>query len=419
MPVWRNNSQIFGCRPKVIRRPESVDQLAQIVATAAPGVDIRAVGAGAASSQIASSSGILCQLDRLPDRLTVQQDVIDVGAHLSAWDFATQLSLHNLSLPGLRAPGQATLAGLIATDRGLPHSWVQVLQSVTVIGPDGTVHTWDIGDPRAVATLGGCGTTGIIIGLRVRAQAGQLLQIRRFNTSFEKGIAEFASWQQHHAEVFLWHIPGSGHVGVELIDIATTHRSSQLTTTEQECRQQLAATMNARSGFRRKLVLAAPVMTGKLNKNAEVYAPQAPELHLPWWYATMPRHRASVELRLLVPRTTTLPLLRTLHRSLPTVSQLPATPYRIGTCVDANGRELVEISANIDLPAPFERYFVGLVEIAKEFHAITSPDSYLPEGMKLPLTWPPPYLVAKLGQWDHAGVFRSRHVTHLLGTANS
>ena len=123
---WKNHLGNQSVDPLRIYRPESIDQVAAIVAEAErSGVTARAVGSGHSSSDVALTTGFVIQTDLLaaapsaePDFLRPEwseRSLVRVGAGIRIRELNTYLDGQGLALSNMGGYDHQTVAGVIST----------------------------------------------------------------------------------------------------------------------------------------------------------------------------------------------------------------------------------------------------------------------------------------------------------------
>lgn len=115
---WRNWTGDEGCRPRVIVRPGSIEEIATALSRAArEGLRVRTAGAGHSFSDIACSDGMLIVLDRFQRVLDVDRDsgLVRVQGGISIAQLNAHLAEHGLALENLGDIDVQSIAGAIST----------------------------------------------------------------------------------------------------------------------------------------------------------------------------------------------------------------------------------------------------------------------------------------------------------------
>jgi L-gulonolactone oxidase len=115
---WRNWAGDESCRPRVIVRPESTEQLLAALGRAArESLHVRVAGAGHSFSDIACTNELLISLERFGRVLDVdgESGLVRVQAGITIKQLSTRLAEHGLALENLGDIDVQSVAGAIST----------------------------------------------------------------------------------------------------------------------------------------------------------------------------------------------------------------------------------------------------------------------------------------------------------------
>ncbi len=172
---WTNWAGDEHCTPAVVARPRSVEELVAAVQDAtAAGRIVRLAGAGHSFGDLVATDGVLLDLDRLADVLTVDRaaGLVRVGAGIRLHALDAALDALGLALPNLGDIDRQSVAGAISTATHgtgirLGNLATQVAELELVLA-DGTVLrcTGDSDDLRAARVA--VGALGVIAAVTLR-----------------------------------------------------------------------------------------------------------------------------------------------------------------------------------------------------------------------------------------------------------
>jgi alditol oxidase len=167
-----------------LRRPASVDELAELVAGAR---QVRVLGSGHSFNRLADSADALVSLAGLPrvfevaaDRASVRVNASATLAELAAALQAEGLALHTMpSLPHITVAG-ACLTGTHGSGDGAV-SLAGVVREVELVTADGTVRTLAHGDDGFGGAVVSLGALGVVTALRLAVLPGYDVRQRVFD----------------------------------------------------------------------------------------------------------------------------------------------------------------------------------------------------------------------------------------------
>ena len=174
---WANWAGDERCSPAAIRRPGSVQELAETVAGAArEGSRVRVAGAGHSFSDIACSDGLMIGMERLSSVLEVDRDagLVRVQAGITIRELSRRLAAHGLALENLGDIDVQTIAGAISTATHGTGARLRNLSSqavaLTLVLADGsTLECSPERDPEVFRAAGvGLGALGAIAEVTLR-----------------------------------------------------------------------------------------------------------------------------------------------------------------------------------------------------------------------------------------------------------
>jgi FAD-linked oxidoreductase len=173
---WRNWAGDQRCRPALVERPASRDELADAIARAtARRQTIRAVGSGHSFTGLALTDGVMLRLDRLDRVLEADpaSGLVKVEAGIVLGDLNRRLDRLGLAFENLGDIDRQTLAGAVSTGTHGTGARFQSLsaqvEAIELIGADGPREVDAATDPEALrAARVGLGALGVIYAVTVR-----------------------------------------------------------------------------------------------------------------------------------------------------------------------------------------------------------------------------------------------------------
>jgi L-gulono-1,4-lactone dehydrogenase len=149
---WRNHTGNQSVEPLRIYRPATLDELREIVQTAAGLATVRAVGSGHSWSDVALTTGFLIRTDRLGDPLAVDclrrdwdgphLERVEAGMRIRALN--QMLAKKDLALTQMGGYDAQTVAGVVSTSThgsGIGFGPLNdFVQSLDLVVADGSVH---------------------------------------------------------------------------------------------------------------------------------------------------------------------------------------------------------------------------------------------------------------------------------------
>lgn len=115
---WRNWAGDQRCRPALLRRPGSVEELAGAIGEAAQaGLRVRCAGAGHSFSDIALTDGLMVSMERMTRILDVDSSsgLVRVQAGITIHQLSAALASHGLAMENLGDIDVQSVAGAIST----------------------------------------------------------------------------------------------------------------------------------------------------------------------------------------------------------------------------------------------------------------------------------------------------------------
>lgn len=202
-----------------LREPESVEELAEIVATAP---SVRALGSRHSFNRIADTAGIQISTASLPDSFTINEDsTVTVGAGLRYGEFVERLDAAGWALGNLASLPHISVAGAIATGTHgsgvLNGSLASAVSALELMTGDGSLLTPRRGDTDfdgMVVSLGCLGvvtrvTLDIVPTYDVRQDLYEHLSWTSLADNFETitssaySVSLFTDWGNDVAQVWL------------------------------------------------------------------------------------------------------------------------------------------------------------------------------------------------------------------------
>jgi L-gulonolactone oxidase len=164
---WTNWAREQRCAPERIERPQSEDELCEIVA----GADrVKAVGTGHSFTDIACTDGVMVDLTRLNRILDVDGELVRVQAGIKIADCARELADRGLALENQGDIDKQALAGAIATaTHGTGARFRNLsaqVEAMRIVTADGEAR--DLHDDDLLAGRVSLGALGVITELTMR-----------------------------------------------------------------------------------------------------------------------------------------------------------------------------------------------------------------------------------------------------------
>jgi L-gulono-1,4-lactone dehydrogenase len=230
-PEWRNWAGDERCRPAVLRRPASTEELSRALAEAArEHLRVRVVGAGHSFSDIALAEGMQISLERMDRVLDVDRvsGQVRVQAGITIRELHRSLAAHGLAMENLGDIDMQSIAGAISTathgtGARLRNISSQVSALSLVLADGSTLECSDEIDPEAFrAARVGLGALGVLSELTLRCVPAFTLHGRDAPAPLEDVLERFEelALENDHFEFFVF-----PHAEVALT--RTNNRTSQ------------------------------------------------------------------------------------------------------------------------------------------------------------------------------------------------
>lgn len=225
----RTWAQTFTCHPALYFRPETVEDVQEIVREARKArVNVVVTGAAHSPSIIAMTSGWLVSLDNLNSVLAFDEhkEYTDVSAEagLRLKDLNNQLAERNLALQNLGSISEQSIAGVISTGThgaSYTHGLIcEQIVSLDVVTETGEVVTVSDDENRDLfsAVLLGLGAFGVIVRATVRCVPAFNVESRAYVLDFDDLLdskiwshiflqSEYHRiwWYPYSDKVYVWH----------------------------------------------------------------------------------------------------------------------------------------------------------------------------------------------------------------------
>jgi L-gulonolactone oxidase len=173
--LWTNWAREQRCAPIKIARPQSEDELAQVVGEAAErGQTVKAYGSGHSFTDIACTDGVLIDTSALNKLIAADPDTgtVTVQAGIKLHDLGPILAGHNLALENQGDIDRQALAGALATaTHGTGAQFGNLSSRVTavkIVDGNGAVQAITEGDGLRAARVS-LGALGILSEVTLRA----------------------------------------------------------------------------------------------------------------------------------------------------------------------------------------------------------------------------------------------------------
>ena len=173
--TWQNWAGHQHCRPRDFVKVSGIGELSEIVGQAgAAGRQITTVGSGHSFTPTALSEDLLLDISHIAGVISVDRDsgLVEVGAGTILADLNRELDHLGLAMPNLGDIDRQTIAGAVSTGthgtgRALPNISAQI-ESLKLMGPDGTVRELKAGTDELLAARVGVGSLGVLVAVTLR-----------------------------------------------------------------------------------------------------------------------------------------------------------------------------------------------------------------------------------------------------------
>ena len=375
---WTNWAGNQRCRPALVERPRTEDEVAAVVRrAAADGRRVKVVGSGHSFTDIATTDGVLVDLRHLTGivRVDADQGLVTVRAGTTLAELNRLLAARGLALPNLGDIAYQTVAGATSTGtHGTGRRFGNLSSGIVglrLVDGAGEVRVGAPDDDAELLAVGrvGLGALGILTELTLRC-------VPAFNLhAIEEPVrvdAVLAEWEEildreDHFE-FFW-VPNTGW--------ALTKRNRRTTERVQPRSRWLRWRTevlydNLAFGLANRVARRRPSLTRRLGKalpsagRVEYTEPSAQVF-------ASPRHVRFYEMEYAVPLAAVpealgrvrafvaeerIPLLFPVEVRAVAADDIPLSP--------AHGRETGYLAVHVYRGTPFERYFEGVEAIMGE-----------------------------------------------------
>lgn len=177
MTRWRNWGRSATATPLRVARPVSVEDVVSILRDAAErGMTVKAVGAGHSFTDIAATSGVLLDLDRLSGILSVDRAAkrVRVAAGTRLSKLGPLLAEHGLAMPNMGDIDRQSIAGATSTGThgtGLRFGGLatQVVAATLVTGAGEVLRVSETERPELLSAVRlGLGALGILVEVELQ-----------------------------------------------------------------------------------------------------------------------------------------------------------------------------------------------------------------------------------------------------------
>ena len=162
---WAGNVT-YGARE--VRRPASLDELAEVVTTSPT---VRVVGTRHSFSEVAATDGVLVSLDALPSSVTVDpaSSTARVTGSPRYGEVVPRLDAAGFALPNLGSLPHISVAGACATGThgsgDANRCLAAAVRAVDVVTADGELRTFERGEPGFAGAVVSLGALGPVVAL--------------------------------------------------------------------------------------------------------------------------------------------------------------------------------------------------------------------------------------------------------------
>ncbi|MDZ5077907.1 FAD-binding protein [Nesterenkonia sp. HG001] len=206
-------------RAHEVLHPRSVDELRAAMTRPGPK---RLLGSRHSFNTIADTDGTLICLDLMPPVLEVHQDSVTVAGGMRYGDLAPNLHQQGLALGNLASLPHISVAGAVST--GTHGSGDQIgtlasaVRTLTIMAPDGTIHTLRRGEPNFDGAVVSLGALGAILTLELDVEptyeiAQTVLEQPRWEAVLEnfddvtrlgRSVSIFTTWSRTDVADQIW-----------------------------------------------------------------------------------------------------------------------------------------------------------------------------------------------------------------------
>ncbi len=189
MPEWRNWARDQRCTPERIEQPGTVDELCEAVRRASEqGMTVRAAGSGHSFTDIACTSGVMINIDRL-DRVVgvdAESGLAKVEAGIGLRKMNEQLYAYGRAMENLGDIDKQSAAGAVCTaTHGTGSGFRNIssqIEAVELVADGGELIEIDSSDPEALAAARvSLGALGVLTSITFRTVPAYT--IRRVDSS--------------------------------------------------------------------------------------------------------------------------------------------------------------------------------------------------------------------------------------------
>jgi FAD-linked oxidoreductase len=172
---WRNWGRSVESRPRFTVRAESIDDVVATVGAARDrGIRLKTVGAGHSFTAIAATDGLQLDVGRLDGILSVDGNLVTMGAGTNLHQLPALLRPHGLALENMGDIDRQTIAGATSTGtHGTGHGFgglATQIAALTLVTADGSVvrvSETENAELLPAARLG-LGSLGVVVDVTVR-----------------------------------------------------------------------------------------------------------------------------------------------------------------------------------------------------------------------------------------------------------
>jgi FAD-linked oxidoreductase len=210
---WSNWSGRQSCRPRDFVAVHGVGELAEVVGeAAAAGRQVTTVGSGHSFTPAALSDDLLLDVSGISGVIAVDREsgLVEVGGGTILADLNRELDRLGMAMPNLGDIDRQTIAGAVSTGThgtglAFPNISAQI-ESIKVMGPDGTVNEFGAGTDELLAARVAVGSLGVITAVTLRTvPAFNLHRVDR-PVDLDRVLGDFDAFTQanEHFEFFVF-----------------------------------------------------------------------------------------------------------------------------------------------------------------------------------------------------------------------
>jgi FAD/FMN-containing dehydrogenase len=207
---FQNWAETISCRPETYSQPRTIDEIADIVKTAArAGKKVRTVGAGHSWAPLVLTNDVLVNLDRMGSLISVDRESkrVTVQAGIRLKNLIRELRRNGLGMANIGSVTEQSIAGAVATGThgtGLAFGNLSTqVVGMKVVSGTGDVVQIDAGDPLLAARLS-LGAVGIVAEVTLQCVKDYDLEYSAYWCDFDEIVDQLDTLNRENDRVRLW-----------------------------------------------------------------------------------------------------------------------------------------------------------------------------------------------------------------------